>query len=89
MSRRELYLKFFFRNEYGESVDLELHRLRRVAINPETPTSRLRELSQHPDLSVRLAVAQNPNLPLEILKQLVFDSQVEVVHQALQHPHAT
>lgn len=86
---KKLYLNLFCRNEYGKFVDLELHRARRAAINCETSISQLRELAQHHHFSVRLAVAHNPNVPLEILEQLVCDRHLEVSHQALKHPHTT
>jgi hypothetical protein len=84
---KKLYLKMFFRNEYGEFVDRrELYSLTRIAVDPGTTPSRLKELSHHPNFIVRLSIAQNPNIALEILEQLTFDSHLQVAHQALRHP---
>jgi hypothetical protein len=87
--RRKLRLKLFFHNECGESVDLDLYMLSRAAVNSDTPYSLLRELAKHCDARIRLAVAQNPSLSPDILEQLLSDSRLKVVHQALRHPHIT
>ena len=88
--------KLFIRNKhghlvdrmFGSLVDVEFMRLERTATH-EASVCQLWELAQHPHYVIRQAVAQNLNAPLEILKQLISDTNSEVVRQALKHPHVT
>jgi hypothetical protein len=88
--------KLFIRNKYGHLVDralgslvdMDFLKLERDATY-ETSVSRLWDLAQHPHYVIRQAVAQNLNAPLEILEQLISDSNSEVVRQALKHPYVT
>jgi hypothetical protein len=88
--------RLFIRNKHGHLVDrmsgcltdMEFLRLERTATH-EASVSQLWELAQHHHYVIRQAVAQNLNTPLEILEQLISDSNSEVVRQALKHPHAT
>jgi hypothetical protein len=72
----------------GSLVDIEFLRLERTATH-EASVSQLWKLAQHPHHVIRRAVAQNLNAPLEILEELMSDSNSEVVRQALKHPHVT
>ncbi len=72
----------------GSLVDRDFLRLERTATH-EASVSQLWGLAQHPHPVIRRAVAQNLNVPLEIIKQLISDSNSEVICQALKHPHIT
>jgi hypothetical protein len=50
-----------------------------LATNPETSPAILRELSQNGDRTIRQAVAGNPNVPIEILWDLVADCPNEII----------
>jgi hypothetical protein len=50
---------------------IEAQRL--LASNPETAPEILRELSQSDDRAIRQAVAGNPNVPIEVLWELMHD----------------
>jgi hypothetical protein len=54
-----------------------------LAANPETAPEILRELSLSDDLAIRQAVAGNPNVPIEVLWELVRDFSDEVVNNPL------
>jgi hypothetical protein len=56
---------------------LESQRL--LAANPETAPDILRELSRSDDRAIRQAVAGNPNVPIDVLWELVADFPDEVV----------
>ncbi len=44
------------------------------AINPETPSFRLRLLAEHPDVLVRSLVAKNPGTPSLSIEHLMQDA---------------
>jgi hypothetical protein len=50
-----------------------------LATNPETAPEILRELSQSDDRAIRQAVAGNPNVPIEILWELLVDFPHEII----------
>jgi hypothetical protein len=52
--------------------------LERVAENPNTWTSTLRQLAKHPASKVRLATAQNPNIASDVLFDLSMDESPDV-----------
>jgi hypothetical protein len=54
-----------------------------LATNPETSPAILRELSQNGDRKIRQAVAGNPNVPIEILWELVADCPNEIITNPL------
>jgi hypothetical protein len=51
----------------------------RLATNPETAPEILRELSQSDDRAIRQAVAGNPNVPIDILWEIILDFPQAVV----------
>jgi hypothetical protein len=62
-------------------MTLEAQRL--LAANPETAPEILRELSQSDDRAIRQAVAGNPNVPIEVLWELVGEFPHEVIANPL------
>ena len=62
---------------------------RSVRLSTETASpNRLRELSRHPLVSVRAAVACNPRTPVDVLQALSWQREKEVLYQVALNPNS-
>jgi len=62
-------------------VNTAMFILERLASDPYTPPTFLKQLADHPDADLRAVVAENKNTPLEVVVMLAKDSDVNVRYQ--------
>ena len=70
-----------------DGSDMDSSSAKKEAKNQKTTPTRLLELSQHPDLSVQLAVAKHPSTPSAALEFLSIHGKPTVFKAVAAHPN--